>query len=175
MRYVAFSMVGAYHRKMGLSNEDRIACTVTADDIGICVVCDGAGGKKAGKDAANVLAPKLLEWMAKSFWVQFYSEGDTVKRRLVQQIRHILEEYAAENALDPKELGCTVMIGAIARDGSCQCVNLGDDMILAKSRFCRENRADIISLPARGSVKNSTYLTSSENLFDHIKYYRFRI
>ena len=174
MECYSFSKVGSYHRALEMPNEDCVASVKTPNGIVVSVICDGAGSKKAGGIAARILAPKILHWMATSFSEQYFSEGETVRRRLVGLVRRTLQEYADTSGVEECELGCTIMVGGVAPDGRCLCLNLGDGWILDQKKDNLDNQAGIVSLPERGIVAQSTYLTSSSELFAHIRYYRWK-
>lgn len=174
MELFSFSKAGSRHRELGKPNEDYIACKEAENGLIVSVVCDGAGSMRSGGRAAEILAPKILDWMTVSFSTQYFSDGETVRRRLVQLIRSTLQEYAWETGEKLSELGCTVMVAAISPDGRCLCINLGDGILLRQKQSYPDHLADIISPPERGLSADSTFLTTSPNLFRHIRYYRWK-
>lgn len=173
MNIFFLSCAGKYHTALNMANEDCIA-TRKNDNLVVSAITDGAGGKTAGKEAAQILAPIMADWMFNTFLDQYYRCGDIVRREVVEIVSKNLKQYARTNGIDETDLACTLMVSAMDSDGHCLCIHLGDGVILRQNTGYDKIRADIVSAPENGLTRNTTFLTMNCNMWQHIRYCRWK-
>lgn len=166
-----FSRTGRYHSDQRMPNEDY--CQVrNTEHLTIAVLADGAGGFEAGRVAAQLLVPEVVEWLASTFLEQYYCDGVTVRASLIQLITKIFRTYAEEHNLDPKEFACTLIAVAVDSQGRGIALHLGDGIILRQRD--QDVCCSVISNPENGLTSNATYLTMNCNMFEHCRFYRLQ-
>lgn len=173
MESYSFSRAGKFHTERNMPNEDYVAI-LKDDDLVVSAITDGAGGKKAGKEAAQLIAPVIAEWIFDTFWEQYYRDGEVVRREAVQIINSRLKPYAQTHGIKETDLACTLIVAAMDSQGRCLCIHLGDGVILRRNMKHAANQADIVSTPENGATKNATFLTMNCNMWQHIRYCRWR-
>lgn len=173
MESYCFSNPGEYHRERNMDNEDCVII-LENDELVVSVITDGAGGKRAGKKAAQLLAPAIAKWIRENFLELYYKNGDLVRGEAIRIINACLKPYAQSHGYEETDLACTLMAAAIDSEGRCLCIHLGDGIILRQNdKYCGDV-AEVISPPEKGASLGSTFLTMNCNMWRHIHYCRWR-
>lgn len=172
MESYCFSNPGEYHRERNMDNEDCVI-VLENDKLVVSVITDGAGGKKAGKEAAQLLAPAIAKWIRENFLELYYRNGDLVRGETVRIINACLKPYAQSHGYEEADLACTLMAAAMDSEGRCLCIHLGDGVILRRMKGDDINRAEVVSLPENGLTPGATYLTMNCNMWRHVRYCRW--
>lgn len=173
MESYSYSCAGNYHTELNMPNEDYVVI-LEKEDLVVSVITDGAGGKKAGKDAAQLIAPTLAEWIYTNFETLYYRNGDFVRGEAVWIINSSLKAYAQSHGYDETDLACTLMATAMDSEGRCLCLHMGDGIILRRMTGADIDRAEIVSPPENGLTSQETYLTMNCNMWKHIRYCRWK-
>lgn len=167
-----FSHTGKYHIEHNMPNEDCVVI-LKNDDLAVSVIADGAGVKKAGKEAARLIVPAIAEWIYDAFLELYYRNGEYVRREAVRIINICLKSYAKSNGIEENDLACTLMAAAMDSDGRCLCIHMGDGVILRRMEGYDIKQAEVISPPENGLTSKTTYLTMNCNMWGHIRYCRW--
>lgn len=168
-----YSSAGKLHKELNMPNEDCVAI-LKNDNLVVSVITDGAGGKKAGKEAAQLIAPAFADWIYTNFWELYYRNGDFVRGEGVRIINSCLKVYAQSHGYEETDLACTLMAAAIDAEGRCLCLHMGDGVVLRRMAGQDINRAEIVSPPENGLTSQETYLTMNCNMWRHMRYCRWK-
>lgn len=169
----SYSCAGTFHAERNMPNEDCVA-TLKNDNLVVSVVTDGAGGKKAGKEAAQLLAPDFAEWIFSTFQELYCRKGDYVRAEAVRIIDSLLKAYAQSHGYEENDLACTLMASAIDSEGRCFCIHLGDGIVLRRMAGDSVNSAEVVSPPENGLTSQETFLSMNCNMWRHIRYCRWK-
>ena len=169
----SYSCAGKFHTELNMPNEDCVVI-LKKEDLAVSVITDGAGGMNAGKEAAELIAPTLAEWIYTNFEELYYRNGDFVRGEAVWIISSCLKAYAQSHGYEESDLACTLMAAGIDAEGRCICLHLGDGVILRRMTRDDINRAEIVSPPENGLISQETYLTMNCNMWKHIRYCRWK-
>lgn len=173
MESCSYSCAGSFHTELNMPNEDYVVI-LEKENLVVSVITDGAGGKKAGKDAAQLIAPTLAEWIYTNFEALYYRNGDFVRGEAVWIINSCLKAYSQSHGYDETDLACTLMATAMDSEGRCLCLHMGDGIVLRRMAGADINRAEIVSPPENGVTSQETYLTMNCNMWKHIRYCRWK-
>lgn len=173
MESYSYSQAGTFHVERNMANEDCVV-TLKSDNLAVSVITDGAGGKKAGKEAAQLLAPAFAEWIFNTFLELYYRKGDFVRGEAVRIINSCLKAYARSHGCEENDLACTLMASAMDSKGRCLCIHLGDGVMLRRMDGDETDQAEVVSLPENGPTAQTTFLTMNCNMWQHIRYCRWK-
>ena len=163
-----FTTIGRIHSEMGVTNQDHIT-SYRDDNISILVVCDVAGGCRAGDTAALLVSDALREFLYKNFELLYNSEGWMIRKRISEMIDRLLDGFSAEHHDIPrKELGTTIMAAAMNHKKEILTVHLGDGCIHFKRK---DGSFGTVSHP-QNEFYDRTYLTSGE-VYPHLRVCRY--
>lgn len=167
LKTYSFSLTGKYHAEHGMTNQDRVE-TAQKDDLSVVVLCDGAGGLKYGETAAQLVSQTVCEFLLNHFEELYYSEVFMIRKRISSIIRKQLNDYAISQAIQYKELGCTLLAVAVMGNKIIT-LHLGDGHIAFKRRGYS---FEAVSNPQNG-WGSSTYLTSMSDFYPYLRCYRW--
>lgn len=167
----SYTNIGRFHSSCSGENEDRMVI-LTGGGVTAAVVCDGAGSFRGGAAAAQITAQTLAGALAARFDGLYGSVGQNARIQIADLVHGALTRYAAQKGISPGELACTIVAAAVDEDGRCICFHLGDGFILQKNRDDEE--ISVVSPPMNGLVPNSTYLTMNCDLWQHLRFYRWK-
>lgn len=173
MEGYSYSSAGKLHKELNMPNEDCVVIQKN-DDLAVSVITDGAGGKRAGKEAAQLIAPAFAEWIYTNFGELYYRNGDFVRGEAVRIINSCLKAYAQSHCYEETDLACTLIASAMDSEGRCFCIHLGDGVVLRRLAGQDIYCAEIVSPPENGLTSQETYLTMNCNMWRHIRYCRWK-
>lgn len=168
---ITFSQPGAYHRERGQDNEDFVT-TACTDSVAVCVLCDGAGGLKAGGIAAKLVSQSIADVLLRDFSELYASDGNCAGRKIVLQVYRSLTGYSLAAGIPASDLGCTILAAAMDREGRCISFHLGDGIILRHRQY--QSHWQVVSAPRNGLWENSTYLTMNCDMLRQIHFCRWK-
>lgn len=166
-----FSQAGKYHQRMNQPNGDQ-CMALKKNGLAVVSMCDGAGSAQEGCAAAGIVSEVIARELGENFSDLYFSDGETVRRKIAQLVDRSLKSYSSCSGADPKQLACTIMAAAVDEERRCVCIHLGDGIILGK----KENQTvwRIISSPQNGMTRNTTYLTMNCDMWKHLHYCRWK-
>lgn len=164
-----FTCTGSRHRAEGRPCEDHGAAAVRGD-VTAAVLCDGAGTKSGGAEAARVTAGLLAEVLCGRFEELYHSDSGTARLTVARLVTDALLAESRSAGIRKEELGCTILAAAMDSRGRAVCFHLGDGIILQRDR----GAYSVVTGPSRGKVPGSTYLTMNCDLWQHLRYCRWQ-
>ena len=170
VKYAFFNCEGRYHRELSSPTEDRLFVR-TRNGLTVGVLCDGAGSTGHGGEAARLTAELLCDLLADHFDRWFIDPTQNVRSHIIRELESTLATYANFFRIPQNQLACTILAAAVADDGRCICLHLGDGILLEKSKA--SDRPSVVSYPMTGLVRHSTYLTMNNDLHTHLRFYRW--
>lgn len=122
------SYIGNMHIEKGIECQDSYQFKKLANDMGIAVVCDGAGSKVNSKQGADLVAKRSVEWLAQIIENAKYIAEESlpgIANDLYEYIYSELKKYSEENTLPFESLGST-LIAVIYSPEWLACFHIGD-------------------------------------------------
>ena len=172
-RYVAASVVGTSHQKVGATCQDANDCQIcslpTGERVLAAAVADGAGSALHGGEGASITCRTLLGIMNEHFSSGNLVEQvtkDTAKSWLIR-IQDLLEAGAREVSRERRDFACT-LLALIVGESCAACFQVGDGvMVLADSE---ENAYGHVFWPDRGEYANTTHFVTQDDAAEHLQF-----
>jgi hypothetical protein len=172
-RYIAASVVGTSHTKVGGACQDSNDCQLhqlsSGDNILVAVVSDGAGSAKFGGEGAALACSVFLDLVA-----DHISGGHSVEQVSIESARFWLDvlktrlSSQAESVSQPlREFACT-LLGAIVADSCSAFIQIGDGAIVVADS--EESEYGHIFWPDRGEYENTTHFITEESVDSHLRF-----
>lgn len=172
-RYVAASVVGASHEKLGGGCQDANECQVYTSpdggDVLVAAVSDGAGTAACGGEGATRACSVFVGLVG-----DHLSSGNTVEqisidtaRFWVGVIQNALGNEAQSVSRQRRDFACT-LLGVVASSACTACLQIGDGvMVVADSE---ERVYGHVFWPDRGEYANTTHFITEEDVLEHIQF-----
>lgn len=105
-------------------NQDAFYVDVPAEDLALCVVCDGMGGARAGNVASKLAVDTFVEALRECSAAQPEDAPAALLQQAAEQANQAVHLRAAT---DPDCLGMgTTMVAVLAQGGAAHILNIGD-------------------------------------------------
>jgi len=172
-RYVAASVAGTSHEKLGGICQDAYDCQVhllqNGEKVFVAAVADGAGSALRGGDGA-VRACSVFLTLANDH----LSSGNSVEqisldttRSWIHEIQNAIGKEAESISLDPRELACT-LLGFVAGQSCTACLQIGDGVIVVADS--EEHTYGHVFWPDRGEYANTTHFVTEDQAVEHLQF-----
>lgn len=172
-RYVAASVVGTSHEKLGGVCQDANDCQVCVlpdgDNVFVAAVADGAGSAAHGGEGAATACSLFL-----SLVNGHLSSGSGVEqisletsRSWIGVIQNALKAEAESVSLDHREFACT-LLGFVAGQSCTACLQIGDGVIVVADS--EEHTYGHVFWPDRGEYANMTHFVTEEQAVEHLQF-----
>src|SRR5579863_8905439 len=172
-RYVAASVAGTSHEKLGGICQDANDCQVcllpNGEMVFVAAVADGAGSTLRGGDGAAKACGVFL-----SLVNNHLSSGNNVEQISLETARfwiHVIQDSlrkeAESVALDPREFACT-LLGFVAGQSWTVCLQIGDGAIVVADS--EERTYGHVFWPDRGEFANATHFVTEDQAVEHLHF-----
>jgi hypothetical protein len=172
-RYVAASVVGTSHEKLGGICQDANGCQVhllpSGEKVFVAAVADGAGSTLRGGDGA-VRACSVFLNLANDH----LSSGNGVEqisletaRSWIHEIQNALGKEAESISLNAREFACT-LLGFVAGQTCTACLQIGDGVIVVADSEARTYGH--VFWPDRGEYANTTHFVTEDEAVEHLQF-----
>lgn len=172
-RYVAASVVGTSHEKVGGVCQDANECQVYSlpdgQNVLVATVSDGAGSAPCGGEGATRACSVFVGLVG-----DHLSSGNTVEqisidtaKFWVSVIQSALGNEAESVSRHRRDFACT-LIGVVASPSCTACLQIGDGvMVVADSE---EHVYGHVFWPDRGEYANTTHFVTEEDAMEHLQF-----
>lgn len=172
-RYVAASVVGTSHQRVGSGCQDANECQVYSSPDGenvlVATVSDGAGTASCGGDGATRACSVFVGLVG-----DHLSSGSTVEQISIDTakfwiavIQNVLGKEAESVSRERREFACT-LLGVVASTSCTACLQVGDGvMVVADSE---EHVYGHVFWPDRGEYANTTHFVTQEDALEHLQF-----
>ncbi|MCR5249213.1 MAG: protein phosphatase 2C domain-containing protein [Lachnospiraceae bacterium] len=163
--YVA---AGEEHKSRGEQCQDSVV-HLKEGSLDFYGVADGQSGKMyshiGGKEVMKSIFEYIREKTLETIITHPYR--DEIRYELARTIRERLTELSAQHEADAGEFSSTLVIFVMdLLEGTYLTIHLGDGGILVKRR---DGKIGMISKPENGLTRQYTWLTTSNDLIDHLR------
>lgn len=168
VEYSLYQETGAEHRRQNQSTQD---CWnyIEAGETVICGLADGQSGRAYSREGAAAVLCCLTGAINRMGieGLRGYAFPDERQYALGKMVRQDLRRLVKAHAVSWEEIGSTFALLAIDTcTGDYASVHLGDGIIIGVQQ---DRKIVHISNPEKGFLPNSTWLSTSEQLFQHIR------
>lgn len=168
VEYSLYQETGAEHRRQNQSTQDCWDYFEGGETV-ICGLADGQSGQHYSQEGAAAVLCCLVGAVKQMgiAGLRNYAFPDERQYALGKMVRQDLRRLVKAHAVSWEEIGSTFVVLAIDTcTGDYVSVHLGDGIIIG----VQEDRKIVhISNPENGPLPNSTWLSTSEQLFQHIR------
>jgi serine/threonine protein phosphatase PrpC len=172
-RYVAASVVGTSHEKVGGICQDANDCQVhllpNGEKVFVAAVADGAGSALRGGDGAAKACSVFLNLAN-----EHLNSGNSVEqisldtaRSWILEIQNAIGKEAESICLDPRELACT-LLGFVAGQSHTACLQVGDGVIVVADS--EQGAYGHVFWPDRGEYANTTHFVTEDQAVEHLQF-----
>jgi len=172
-RYVAASVVGTSHEKLGNICQDANDCQVrllpNGEKVFVAAVADGAGSAVRGGEGAARACSVFLSLVS-----EHLSSGNSVEQisletaqSWINVIQNALKTEAESASLDHREFACT-LLGFVAGQSCTACLQVGDGVIVVADS--EERVYGHVFWPDRGEYANTTHFVTEEQAVEHLQF-----
>lgn len=172
-RYIAASVVGTSHEKVGGTCQDANDCQVyllpNGEKVLVAVVSDGAGSALCGGEGASRTCSVFVGLVN-----DHLSSGNTVDQISLETakfwtsvIQNALGKEAESVCRERREFACT-MLGLVVGSSSAACLQIGDGVIVVADS--EEHAYGHVFWPDRGEYANTTHFVTQEDALDHLQF-----
>jgi len=172
-RYVAASVIGTSHEKMGGTCQDANECQVYSlpggEQVFAAAVADGAGSAACSGEGAAKTCRALLDLIHDHLCSGSSVEHITrdIAASWIAELQSLLDKEAITLSRERREFACTVL-GLIASESCAACLQIGDGVIvLADSE---EHAYGHVFWPDRGEYANTTHFVTEEDAIEHLQF-----
>jgi len=172
-RYVAASVVGTSHEKVGGACQDANDCQVyllpNGENVLVAAVADGAGSATCGGEGA-VRACSVFAGLVNDH----LSSGNTVEQISLETakfwttvIQNALGKEAESMSRERRDFACT-LLGIVVGNSCTACFQIGDGvMVVADSE---EHSYGHVFWPDRGEYANTTHFVTQEEALEYLQF-----
>jgi hypothetical protein len=172
-RYIAASVIGTSHQKVGGTCQDANDCQVyllpSGEKVLVAAVADGAGSAACGGEGASRACSVFLGLVN-----DHISSGSTVEQISMETakfwisvIQSALGKEAESVCRERREFACT-LLGLVAGDSCAACLQIGDGvMVVADSE---EHVYGHVFWPDRGEYANMTHFVTQDDAVEHLQF-----
>jgi serine/threonine protein phosphatase PrpC len=172
-RYVAASVVGTSHEKLGGNCQDANDCQVhllpNGEKVLVAAVADGAGSTSRGGDGAAKACSTFMKLAN-----DYLNSGNSVEQisletaqSWIHEIQNALGQEAESASLDPQEFACT-LLGFVAGQSCTACLQIGDGVIVVAD--AEERTYGHVFWPDRGEYANTTHFVTEDQAVEHLQF-----
>ncbi len=176
-RYVAASVVGTSHEKLGGACQDANDCQVYilpgGENVLVAAIADGAGSAICGGEGAARACSVLV-----SLVNDHLSNGNTVEQISLETakfwitvIQSTIGKEAESVSRERRDFACTLL--ALVAGSSCvACLQIGDGVMVAADS--EEHVYGHIFWPDRGEYANTTHFITQDDAIEHLQFESIR-
>lgn len=176
-RYIAASVIGTSHQKVGGTCQDANDCQVyllpSGEKVLAAAVADGAGSAAFGGEGASRACSGFLGLVN-----DHISSGNSVEQISVETakfwvsvIQRVLVKEAESVSREPREFACT-LLGLVVGESYAACLQIGDGvMVVADSE---EHAYGHVFWPDRGEYANTTHFVTQDDALEHLQFQSVR-
>lgn len=155
---------GLGHEKTDTPCQDK-TCAVTADDVSVIALADGAGSASMSHFGAETVVKKVAEILTGQFDAYFAEEdGAAAKTNLHKELFSELIIRADELGCEYSDLASTLLVVAI-KDERYIIAHIGDGVI----GYLKNGEVKVASEPSNGEFSNETVFVTSPNALHDMK------
>ena len=172
-RYVAASIVGTSHEKVGGACQDandfQVYLLPSGENVLVAAVADGAGSAACGGEGAARACSVFVGLVN-----DHLSSGNTVEQISLETakfwttvIQSALGKEAESVSRDRRDFACT-LLGLVAGNSCTACLQIGDGvMVVADSE---EHAYGHVFWPDRGEYANTTHFVTQDEALEHLQF-----
>lgn len=155
--------------KKGIGQERNRDCClqVASENCAVLGLSDGAGSGQMSHVGAKEVLENVLQFILENMCDMRIEEEETIRYNIFCEIAFALDKAVKEHGGKKKDYGSTLLAVGVMEDDYLA-VHLGDGLI----GYECESGIGVISHPANGISRKYTFLTSSDNLYKHIRIYK---
>lgn len=172
-RYIAASVVGTSHEKVGGTCQDANDCQVyllpSGEKVLVAVVADGAGSAPCGGEGALRACGVFVGLVN-----DHLSSGNTVEQISVETakfwisvIQSALGKEAESVSRERRDFACT-LLGLVAGHTYAACLQIGDGVIVVADS--EEHAYGHVFWPDRGEYANTTHFVTQDDASEHLQF-----
>lgn len=158
------SICGTDHLESGQNNQDAIAIRHN-NNSGVIVLADGAGSRKYAEIGARAVAETAADYLSENIKKIFIYDSKKIRKKLysiiINELNALAEKY---KCIGIRKFGSTLMFAAV-HENKYIIGHLGDGSIIG----CYKGNYPVLFFPETGSIKNSTFLTTSLAAEKHLR------
>ena len=135
------------------------------NDTYVIALADGAGSARLSHYGAECVTKTICESLIKEFDLYFSEDdGVAIKRKIIHDLRDVLEGVVSEYACEIKDLASTLLVAAVNKDRYIL-IHIGDGVI----GFLRDEELRVASQPENGEFANTTIFVTSMDVLHSMK------
>lgn len=172
-RYIAASVIGTSHEKIGGVCQDAHDCGLYAlpggEDVFVATVADGAGTAICGGEGARRACSTFS-----SLVDQHLTAGQSVEEISsetagiwIRTIQNAIRSEAESVGRELRDFACT-FLGFIAGRSHAACLQVGDGAIVVAD--AEEHLYGHVFWPDRGEYANTTHFVTQEDAVEHLQF-----
>jgi len=172
-RYIAASVVGTSHKKVGGSCQDANDCQLyllpNGEKVFVATVADGAGSAPYGGEGASRACNAFVGLVN-----DHLSSGNTVEQISIETakfwisaIQSALGKEAESVSRERRDFACT-LLGLVAGNSCAACLQIGDGVIVVADS--EEYVYGHVFWPDRGEYANTTHFITQDDAVEHLQF-----
>jgi hypothetical protein len=172
-RYIAASVMGTSHQKVGGTCQDANDCQVyrlpNGEKVLVAVVADGAGSAACGGEGAFRACSEFV-----GLANHHLSSGNPVEQISIETakswlgvIQRALDKDAESVSRGRRDFACT-LLGLVVGDDCTACLQIGDGVIVVADS--EEHVYGHVFWPDRGEYANTTHFVTQDEAVEHLQF-----
>ena len=165
--YIAYAQ-GISHKQNDTVCQDRVFA-LESEQINVIALADGGGSYSHSEEGAAIITKAISKHIADNYDVVYSDNEENIAKKLSELMSSELIKYATEKEYELDDLSSTFLLVAVNQlNNTYISIHLGDGVI-----GVNQNQKLILhSAPHNGDAPNITFMTTSDDLNQHIRVQR---